>query len=91
MAETLDFVFDEVRKEEPELTDSEAAFRVIRMNMHAFVQAMAEFGLTGQDLPNEALYNVTTGVVEMCEWMAAKEGISDVVAGFEKELDSPEF
>jgi hypothetical protein len=88
MSDTLDIVFETMKKEEPEWTDLQTAFHVIRMNLTAFVQAMAEFGVTGEDLPNESLYGVTTGVVEMVEWMAAKEGISDVVAGFEKELDN---
>ncbi len=79
----LDAIVDDVMKEFPEKSDFEAGFMALRLNLTILVQQLAEFGMRGEGLPTEALYGVCHGLVETCQWMAAKEMAADTVRDIE--------
>lgn len=69
----LDFVAEAMAKDFPEMSEAEVAFSTVRLNLTAVGTMLAQFGMTGRDLPNESLYGICTGLIETVEWMVAKD------------------
>lgn len=87
----LDKVQEDISKEYPHLSDLEAAFSAIRFNLHALTGVLIQFGMTGQDLPNEMLQGVCGGLITTLEWMAAKEEAFEDIGRIEDALNNGTF
>ncbi len=79
----LDAIVEDVMKEFPEKSDFEAGFMALRLNLTILVQQLAEHGMAGNGLSSEGLYGVCHGLVQTCQWMAAKEMAADTVRDIE--------
>lgn len=82
----LDGLCEDILKDHPDMPEVEAAFMAIRLNLTILVQTLAQFGMTGADLPPDALYGVCNGLVQTCQWMAAKEMAAITMRDIEQDL-----
>lgn len=84
----LDDVNKSLMEDYPELNESQAAFRTTLINLQVLIANLIDFGMSGEDLPNQALANVVQGLIDTVEWMVAKDQVDGIVKSFEEELDS---
>lgn len=82
----LDAVADGLAEENPDMNEAEVALATIRLNLTVLVTTLTQIGMNGEDLSNDALYGICTGLVETCEWILAKELVNHTMPLIENEL-----
>lgn len=82
----LDMVADGLAKDRPDLSEAEVALSTIRLNLTVLAQTLAEIGVTGEGLSNDALYGICNGIVDTCAWIIAKEMVDETMPEIENEL-----
>lgn len=76
MSDILDRVVEEMVKAGDVYTEETATLAAIRMNLMAFIEKMIEIGQSGEDIKNETLPGVVTGLLEFGVWILGREEAS---------------
>ncbi len=83
----LDNIADDLAKENPELSDAEISLATVRLKVTVLYVTLSEIGIQGKGLNDDQLFGVTTGLVELSEWMLSREMLIKTMPQIEAELN----